>query len=666
MFHRKTESNSTGGCGMRKLLTMLAILLLLVVTACPAGFGNNLVTTEIIREIRASVNQAGQKFEVMVPEYPLEFDTTVNWDLAIDKKGLASEKEAAYLAIESANSNQKKTELQTLSQKGVLAIPKGSQYKMTLFAGEYTRLFQNIGAGVSLKLTYPEILVHYAPADQPFTYDLELQGPNDVKNWKWLWTNAENSTGKKVTHRFDGEGAKTVVLETVLSGEKNRKFHFEMNVLPLIVSQPVVGPLQGACDLNVKASVSSTLNYDQKAVYTWDFGNGVGLEGEKVEYTYLNPGKYNIVLATKIADLTYTKNWVVDVAPLSVKPNVVVMPLTGPTPLEVTGNLNPTVQGGPTELKFIWEVGGKTYETNSFQHLFDQPGEYSIILKTVDKLHSETKIQPETFTVRVTPPVLNLKPEVSAAQGVIPVSVTFNPNTTVQGSPVALKYWWDFGDGSFSEQEKPTHIYKTPGDYQVRLVVNDASHPGNLVTADLKVKVLPPELKVSINSNVSKGTVPLRVNFGAQIGITGSPCEPVYCWNFGDGATSADQNPAHIYWNEGTYTVTLELKDRINSANSVKATAQIVTKLPALRLTASLTPTSGAAPLNVKCQAWGEREGNSNPKLKYEWNFNDGETLNGADVSHTFNTPGTYQVTVTMSDEELDIKERKRFKVTVK
>jgi PKD repeat protein len=651
---------------MRKFVMTVSIVLLLAVFICPAGWGNDLITAEITREIQVAVAQPGQKFEVLVPEYPLEFDTTVNWNLEIEKKGLAAEKEAAYLTIQSVNSGEKKTGPQTFSRKGVLTIPKGSQYKMVIFAGEYTRLFQTLGASVNLKLSYPEIMIGYSPVNQPFAYDFELQGPETVKNWKWFWTNTENSTGKKVSHRFAGEGPKIVVLEADQGRGKSRKFHFELNVLPLIVSRPVIEPLEGAYDLNVKASVSSVINYGQKAGYTWDFGNGVRMEGEKVEYTYLKSGKYNLVLTTKVAEQNFTENWIIDVAPLGVTPNAIVTPVTGPAPLEVTGNLTPTVRGGPTDLRFKWEVGGQIYETSSFEHTFVEPGEYPVILTIAEKDHPEVKILPETFMIKVTPPALEVQPEVSAAQGIIPLSVNFNPNITVQGSPVTLKYRWDFGDGSVSDREKPDHVYRIPGDYQIRLVVEDISHPGNLTVAEMKVKALPPELQAVINSNVSQGTVPLKVAFGAQAGITGSPCEPIYCWNFGDGATSAEQNPVHTYWNEGVYTVTLEVKDRFNPANTVKATTRIATELPNLRLTASVIPTGGVAPLSVKCQAWGERQGKSHPKLKYEWKFSDGETLNGADVNHIFKTPGTYQITVTLIDMELNIRERKNFKVTVK
>jgi PKD repeat protein len=93
-----------------------------------------------------------------------------------------------------------------------------------------------------------------------------------------------------------------------------------------------------------------------------------------------------------------------------------------------------------------------------------------------------------------------------------------------------------------------------------------------MIADELKITVLPPEMKVTATANVTKGTVPLNVNFSSQINIIGTPCEPVFVWNFGDGATDVAQNPVHNYIDEGIYEVTLEVKDRLHSANTVKTT----------------------------------------------------------------------------------------------
>ncbi|MGD9156305.1 MAG: PKD domain-containing protein, partial [Bacillota bacterium] len=107
-------------------------------------------------------------------------------------------------------------------------------------------------------------------------------------------------------------------------------------------------------------------------------------------------------------------------------------------------------------------------------------------------------------------------------------------------------------------------------------------------------------------------------------------------------------------------------KDRLHPGNTVKTTLQIETRLPKLRLTASVTPVNGKAPLQVNCQARGEREGRANPEFGYIWEFGDGQTATGPQTSHVYTKPGVYAAVVTIVDKELQIRKRKKIKVTVK
>lgn len=64
--------------------------------------------------------------------------------------------------------------------------------------------------------------------------------------------------------------------------------------------------------------------------------------------------------------------------------------------------------------------------------------------------------------------------------GTAPLSVNFENRSTDRDGD-ALTFEWNFGDGATSTEENPTHVYLTPGRFDVRLVVRDArggvSHP---------------------------------------------------------------------------------------------------------------------------------------------------------------------------------------------
>jgi len=64
-----------------------------------------------------------------------------------------------------------------------------------------------------------------------------------------------------------------------------------------------------------------------------------------------------------------------------------------------------------------------------------------------------------------------------------------------------------------------------------------------------------------------------------------------------------------------------------------------------------MSPTAGEAPLTVDLDASGSTDADGNI-VSYEWNFGDGENGTGATVEHIFATAGTYEITLTVTDDQ--------------
>ena len=649
---------------MKRLYLLLMVFLLIGSTQIATAFSGDPKVIQISKTVEAVATEAGQKTELWIPAEPLDFDSQFSWDLTITKKSLVSEKDAAYFAIMEADPSGKALVRRTFTASGSLIVPKGTRYKVLLSAGEYSNVFSKTGAEVRAKLQYTEALVRYTQGDQPYSFQFEASGPSGFTDWNWLWTGQPPTAGNPVTVQFDKAGKMPVILEA--KGSSSRKFYFELEVPPILTMTPKIDPLQGTADLRVNAQVNALVNYGQKVNYRWDFGNGTVSEGPEASNIYTQPGKYLLQLTATVDRYQFQNSWVIAVAPLTVRPNPVVTPSTGPIPLEVTGNVNPQISGGPTDLKYTWNVAGETVEGTDFKHRFSVPGDYRVVLQTVDKLHPNLTIPDEVIWIKALPPQIGLNAKAAIDSGVIPLTVALDAGLEVNGSPCEPVVRWDFGDGEYSDQLKPVHVFKEPGEYEVRLVVADRKHPGNLAITTLKINATPPQLKPVASLSTGNGLVPLTVNFSAQTSIMGSPCEPLYHWDFGDGESSYEQNPSHIFKGEGTFTVKLEVKDRLHPNNKAETTLQVVTRLPKLRLTASLQPLTGKAPLTVQCRAWGEEEGTSGISLKYRWDFGDGLQATATDLQHVFERPGVYTVIVSVTDPVLGLRERKSFKVTVK
>jgi PKD repeat protein len=632
------------------------------------GFNSDPKTIAINRDFQVTVDKARQKREFIIPQDPLDFTTTLTWEVTISKKVLTGDKNPASFVIQEMGAD-KQIERKMVSSSGSLSIPKGKQYKISIDAGEYSGFLAKTGATVKAKLSFPEAQIRYALGDKPFEVDFEIAGPVGFNEWKWQWGGADTTAGKEISHQFSGDDKTMIMVEgkgKTASGLTSQKYGFEFEVPPLVVLTSKVEPLKGPAELAITGTANAVINYGQKAMYTWNFGNGIEMSGPEAHYNYLKSGRYLVTVTATVNEYKIEKTSLVEVSPETILPSPALSPTIGAIPLKVTGSVSPKISGGPAQLEYTWDLMGKETKGSNFAYTFTEPGDYRVLLKTVDKLHPDLLIPEEIILIKALPPQINLRSTASIAKGVIPLTVNFDAGLTVTGSPVELVYRWEFGDGETSMLEKPNHVFKRPGEYQVHLLVSDRLHSGNLVDTTLPIVAGPPQLKLSLTPSSTEGLAPFTVSFAAQVSITGSPSEAQFIWDFGDGETGVEQNPVHIFKQPGDYTVTVIVKDRFHPTVTDKVSTVIEVRMPKIRLSGSVSPTSGAAPLTVQCQASATKEGTENPILKYVWDFGDGTKVEGSTQSHTYEKARTYSISVTVQDETLGITEKKTFKVTVK
>jgi Zn-dependent metalloprotease len=120
--------------------------------------------------------------------------------------------------------------------------------------------------------------------------------------------------------------------------------------------------------------------------------------------------------------------------------------------------------------------------------------------------------------------------------------VQFN-NATVNDAGI---WHWDFGDGSSSDEQSPTHAYTAMGDYTVTLT---AGTPPLSTTYTQVVHADPVSAQIAhSDADAGNGTVVFQPNSNGAV---------QWLWDFGDGSTSTDEVPTHTYAAWGGYTVIL-------------------------------------------------------------------------------------------------------------
>lgn len=121
------------------------------------------------------------------------------------------------------------------------------------------------------------------------------------------------------------------------------------------------------------------------------------------------------------------------------------------------------------------------------------------------------------------------------------------------GLPIHWK--WDFGDGTTSNEQNPTKVYKEAGEYTVSLIVENDLGLKDTLTKESYIKIIPKLESLFTYEILSEN--PLEVKFNNV--STGSPVK--YIWNFGDGNITNEENPAHKY-GVGIYDISLTAFDK--------------------------------------------------------------------------------------------------------
>lgn len=142
-----------------------------------------------------------------------------------------------------------------------------------------------------------------------------------------------------------------------------------------------------------------------------------------------------------------------------------------------------------------------------------------------------------------------------------------------------------------------------------------------------------------------QGCVPLKSSFANQ--SAGVTANTVYSWDFGNGNYSSLKDPSAVYLTEGTYTVTLTIKD--GNQTSTKSKEVKVFKKPQADFT--FTPIKGCSPLTVTFNS--TSTAGDGAITSYFWDFGDGVTQQtySPAVTHTYQVKQKASVSLTVTNQ---------------
>ncbi|MDH0866644.1 PKD domain-containing protein [Mitsuaria sp. GD03876] len=162
----------------------------------------------------------------------------------------------------------------------------------------------------------------------------------------------------------------------------------------------------------------------------------------------------------------------------------------------------------------------------------------------------------------------------------------------VKGSGSAVRYDWDFGDGSKATTTVPTaqHQYTAAGDIAVKVTITGVN--GDTTVATLNKAILAAFPKLQIDSSVGYDNVPILPGSLVRVSATTDRTADTrvrnaapglsYAWKFGDGATGQGAATTHVYATSGDYTVELTATDKAGRNATVQLKVTVSTAQAAM------------------------------------------------------------------------------------
>ncbi len=265
-------------------------------------------------------------------------------------------------------------------------------------------------------------------------------------------------------------------------------------------------------------------------------------------------------------------------------------------------------------------------------------------------------------------PMVNKIPQAvidaSPQQGPAPLQVQMSAHYSHDDGTIT-SYYWDFGD---PQDPAPatgmtvSHNYVHPGTYLVKLTVTDDKGKMNYEKIAITVTNPPPVASFSMDNDAP--VTGDDVSFTAAGSYDANGTIVSYDWDFGDGSTGTGVETTHTYSDIGYYIVILTVTDNDGATTVVRHAVDVHEDtgsscsgghcggpdIPLAVITGLPSCSGGKTGVAVELDGSASRAADG-VIVSYKWEFGDGQTGSGEQVTHVYQQSGRYVVTLTVTDD---------------
>ena len=423
--------------------------------------------------------------------------------------------------------------------------------------------------------------------------DYSSAGTND---WQWDFGDGTFSSESEPLHGFPMTGTYEVCLN--IRGVCGQGQYCQ--VVEVSCPPPVAQFTTLEDELNITFQDLST---NIPTAWSWDFGDGNTSTQEMPVHTYAAPGTYTACLLANspcgrdsiCQDITVTCN--APEAGFSI------------TRDELTALFTDTSTYQPSA--WLWIVEGQDSLTGPMlEYTFDSAGTYEVCLQASSICGMTENCQMVEIRCATLQPGFTYEADA--------LRLFFTDTSTV----TATAWAWDFGDGTTSSLQNPVHNYALPGDYEVCLVISNSCGDTVSICRQLSLSCPAPETDFNYQSSM----------LSIFLSDASSNAPNQWLWSFGDGNSSAQQNPQHTYSAPGTYEVCLTSTSPCGSGQACR----MIVIICAEPVAGFLVQRDGLT-LNIT-------DTTLNTPTQWLWSFGDSNNSSAQNPQHTYAAPGAYVV----------------------
>ncbi len=331
-------------------------------------------------------------------------------------------------------------------------------------------------------------------------------------------------------------------------------------------------------------------------------------------------------------------------APLIVSENGMAVTLrvngtASPMALDVTQSVafGCSPQNGKTPYTYSWTFGdGGTSTLQNPSHAYNATGAYVASVTVIDRNLATGSWTSGTITVNALPGVNG-----TATPTLIDATQSVSFTSTPRNGTTPYAFVWDFGDGSpVSLLQNPNHVYSAAGVFAASLTLTDAAGKTAFWVVAISVNTPP-----SVTGAATPTTIDATQGVTFSCTATNGTPPYTYSWTFGDGGTSALQNPFYLYNAAGTYTASVSVTDGVGKTVTWSSDMITVNALPGVTGMATPSVIDLGQVISFTCSPT-----NGTIPYTYYWTFGDGGTSTLQNPSHAYVAVGLHSARVILTD----------------